>query len=312
MRWVCVVKQVSAKQRANRGRRVPEAIAGAPSFGDAKPAASAGLPETARAGPQTDAARAGSQTDAALDMIRSRIIDMTLEPGSRIDEPLLINQFKLGRTPAREAINRLVAEGFVRMLPRRGGTYVRKLDLDEMGEVIVAHQVVESVVGELCQLSDPSLVADLMAIQRRYIGRVERRDYLAITQLNQDFHLRLHRTVGNALFHDFAKSTHLHLRRLNVYVYLREAADPDFQSAQFASNLEQHDRIIEAVGKRDRDWLIDLLPDHAKYTQRRLMRLLEGKSVGRLRVGLGDLQADAAADDGADRCTTQVLGPETE
>ena len=231
-------------------------------------------------------------------MIRSRIIDMTLEPGSKIDEPLLIKKFKLGRTPAREAVNRLVAEGFVKLLPRRGGAYVRKLDFDEMGEVIVAHQVAESIVGELCQLNDPSLLSEMMAIQSRYIGCVNRRDYLAITQLNQDFHLRLHRAVDNALFYDFAKSTHLHLRRLNVYIYLKEAADPEFQSAQFASNLDQHDRIIEAIEKRDRNLLIDLLPDHAKYTQRRLMRLIEAKSIVRLRPNLTDLRAEATPDGG--------------
>lgn len=231
-------------------------------------------------------------------MIRSRIIDMTLEPGSRIDEPLLIKRFMLGRTPAREAMNRLVAEGFVRILPQRGGTYVRKLDLDEMGEVVVAHQVTESIVGELCQLNDPSLSSDLAAIQLRYTDCVKRRDYLAITQLNQDFHLRLHRTVGNSLFYAFAESTHLHLRRLNVYVYLREAADPEFQSVQFASNLEQHERIIQAVEDRDRRTLIDLLPEHAKFTQRRLMRLLGTKSIGRLRPNLAYLRAEATPDDG--------------
>src|SRR6202048_623975 len=81
-----------------------------------------------------DEKQLSSQTDAALDLIRSRIVDMSLEPGSRIDERLLVDRFKLGRTPAREAINRLVAEGFVNIVPQRGGTYVCKLDLDEMGE----------------------------------------------------------------------------------------------------------------------------------------------------------------------------------
>ena len=81
---------------------------------------------------------------------------------------MLIDRFKLGRTPAREAINRLVAEGFVNILPQRGGTYVRKLDLDEMGEVIVAHQLAELIVGQMCRFDDPSLLPDLLAIQRRY------------------------------------------------------------------------------------------------------------------------------------------------
>ena len=48
--------------------------------------------------------RGASQTEAAVDLIRLKIIDMSLEPGSKLDEPLLRNHFRLGRTPAREAI----------------------------------------------------------------------------------------------------------------------------------------------------------------------------------------------------------------
>lgn len=221
-----------------------------------------------------------SQTEVALDLIRSRIVDMTLEPGSRIDERLLVDRFRLGRTPAREAMNRLVAEGFVRAVPNRGGTFVRKLDLVEMGEVVVAQQLAEAVLAQMCRMDDATLLADLTSLQRRYAESVERRDYLAITQLNQDFHLRMYRTIGNALFYDFAKSTHLHLRRLNVYVYIAEAAaDPACQTAEFVGNLDEHDGIIESVRRRDREALMRLLPEHAKGTQRRLVRLLEEKRV---------------------------------
>lgn len=233
-----------------------------------------------------DGAKLASQTDAALDMIRSRIVDMTLQPGSRIDERLLIDRFRLGRTPAREAISRLVAEGFVRMVPQRGGTFVRKLDLDEMGEVVVAHQLAESVLGQICRFDHPGLLPDLKAVQQRYTGAVHRREFLAITQLNQDFHLRLHRTIENALFYGFAEATHRHVRRLNVYVYQREQADADYQSAQFAANLDQHEQIIAAISQRNRDLLAELLPVHASYTQRRLVRLLEKKSAGPLSLNL--------------------------
>jgi DNA-binding GntR family transcriptional regulator len=134
------------------------------------------------------------------------------------------------------------------------------------------------------------LLADLEAIQRRYAVVVNRREFLAITQLNQDFHLRMHRTIDNALVYSFAESTHRHVRRLNVYVYQREQADPDFQAAQFAANLDQHEQIIAAISRRDRDALAELLPAHAKYTQRRLVRLLENKSAGPVKLNLTDIK----------------------
>lgn len=222
-----------------------------------------------------------SQTIAALDLLRAKIIDLTLPPGSRIDESLLLDHFRLGRTPAREAINRLVAEGFVNIAPNRGGTFVRKLDLEDMGQIVVAHQLAENIAGQLSDLDDPTLASDLDALQRsRYVDAVKRRDYLEITEINEAFHLRLHRSIGNSFLFDFAQSTHRHVRRLNVYIYQVESRKSWEESqAEFATNLEEHERIIAFVIAKDRAGLAHLLNWHARSTHRRLMRILEAKQV---------------------------------
>src|SRR6201992_335967 len=126
--------------------------------------ASTARKSVAAAGP----GRKTSQTENAVDLIRSKIIDLSLKPGTKLDEPLLVKQFKLGRTPAREAINRLVAEGLASIFPNRGGTFVRELDLSEIDEVLMAYQLVETVLAQLLQFDDPGLVSDLERIQARY------------------------------------------------------------------------------------------------------------------------------------------------
>lgn len=228
----------------------------------------------------------GSQTEAALQLIRSRIIDLTLPPGSRIDEGLLLKQFELGRTPAREAINWLAAEGFVRIVPNRGGTFVRKLDLAEMSEIIVAHQLVENILGQLCNLDDPTLVEDLSAIQEDYRREVSDRHYLRITELNESFHMRMNASIGNSFFMDFARSTYRHVRRLLMHLYTLEAIRPDQQDRHFKRNVAEHDRIIEAVAGRDRATLVDLLPAHAGTTQERLVDIIRSKQVAPFSVSL--------------------------
>ncbi|MBN8943021.1 MAG: GntR family transcriptional regulator [Rhizobiales bacterium] len=234
-----------------------------------------------------------SQTDAALDLMRSKIIDLTLEPGSRIDEPLLIKEFKLGRTPAREAINRLVAEGLVNIVPNRGGTYVRGLDFREIGEVVAAQQLAESILAQLCRFEDPTLLVDLEAIQQRYVREVEQRTYLGITSVNEEFHLRMHRSIGNSFFFEFAQSTHRHVRRLLVLIYKMEEAEQNVLDDQFEMNLDEHRQIIEAIRKRDRARLKELLPAHAQQAQQRLLRLLSGKAIGPLSLDLRPLDLTA-------------------
>jgi DNA-binding GntR family transcriptional regulator len=220
-----------------------------------------------------------SQTDAAVERIRSLIIDLELAPGSRIDEPLLLSEYGFGRTPAREAINRLAAEGFVNIAPNRGGTFVRKLDLEEIREIVTAQQLAETIVGNLCRLDDEGLVADLVAIQRRYKEKVHQRRYLDITELNQQFHLRMHQTISNSFAYEFARSTHRHVRRLNVLLYQLEASDHELHEARFEENLREHEAIIDAVRTCDRDTLRTLCPAHARKTHDRLVQILKRGTV---------------------------------
>jgi DNA-binding GntR family transcriptional regulator len=228
--------------------------------------------------------RGASQTEAAVDLIRLKIIDMSLEPGSKLDEPLLRNHFKLGRTPAREAISRLVAEGLVTIFPNRGGMFVRGLDLIEIGEVMMAYQLVESVLAQLCRFEDQNLVADLEEIQVRYTHEVRRKSFLGITSVNEEFHLRMHRSIGNALFYEFALSTHRHVRRLLVLIYKIENTERNVLESQMEINIGEHVGIIDAIRHGDRAKLNQLLPAHAQQAQTRLTRILSERRVPPLTV----------------------------
>ncbi|WP_171046595.1 GntR family transcriptional regulator [Pseudarthrobacter sp. NamE5] len=213
-------------------------------------------------------------TDQAVEKIRSSIIDLTLAPGTRIDEPMLLSEFALGRTPAREALNRLAAEGFVSIVQNRGGMFVRGLDFPEMIDILVAQQVAENLLGHLLNFSDPHLADDLTAIQTRYRNVIDSGNYLQITALNEAFHLRMHQSVGNSFVYSYARSTHRHVRRLNVYIYRLESFTPADQREQFAKNAGEHDRIIDLIRRRSREPLVTLLNHHARTAQERLLLVL--------------------------------------
>lgn len=254
-----------------------------------------------------------SQTDAALELIGSRIIDLTIGPGSRIDERLLLRQFGLGRTPAREAISHLAAEGLVYIRPNRGGVFVRSLDLDEIKQVIVAHQLVESVVGQLCSLDDDQLGDDLAAIQKQYRAEVSVGNFLEITALNERFHLRIIDTLHNEFFAAFAVSTHRHVRRLLMHLYTLEQATPREQKRQFKLNLGEHEAIIEAVRTRDYAGLAKLLPEHARATQDRLIHIVSSGTVPDLLIDLNldPLLAVHAASAGMDKNKNEAIRART-
>ncbi len=68
--------------------------------------------------------------------LRAAIVEGDLSPGQHLAEQQLAEELGVSRTPVREALRRLALEGFVVMVPRRGGAYVGGLSLKDMNDVL--------------------------------------------------------------------------------------------------------------------------------------------------------------------------------
>ena len=88
----------------------------------------------------------------------------------------------------------------------------------------------------------------------------------------------------NALFYEFALSTHRHVRRLLVLLYKLENAAKSILEVQLEINMSEHREIIDAIRRSDRVALSTLLPAHAKQAQTRLLNVMNGNSVPPLSI----------------------------
>jgi DNA-binding GntR family transcriptional regulator len=210
--------------------------------------------------------------EEAVDIIRNRILDMTLAPGSRIDAPLLMKQFRLSRTPAREALNRLAAEGLV-VLHANRGAYVRRLDFEDIQSLFDVYFVEERMLGHFCDFRDPGLVADLERIHREHQTATRARRHLDVTRLNSEFHYRIAASSGNSYVQEFAHRIHNHFRRLAFCTYQLESRMS--KVLHMERIVEEHGRIIAAIRREDRKGLIETLISHARGAQNRLVAMID-------------------------------------
>ena len=215
-----------------------------------------------------------SLTEVAVDTIRDRILDLTLAPGSRIDEKLLMQQFGLSRTPAREALNRLAAEGLVEIQPNRGA-YVRPLSLAHFKQFFDAYHAAERLIAFYCNFADPGLVEDMEKIQRRHSAAVAEDRFLEVTATNAAFHLRIAAATANDYIHDFSARLHNQGRRLAYLVYQTEAQETPVLRRQQSRIIAEHEAVIDAIRDQDRERLIEVITDHAKRFQQRIARFVE-------------------------------------
>ncbi|HEX7391233.1 MAG TPA: GntR family transcriptional regulator [Acidiphilium sp.] len=87
-----------------------------------------------------------SQSRIAYRLIEAMIVTHELPPGSRISETSLSNRLGIGRTPIREALQRLSFEGTVKILPR-SGAYVSEIDLVDQLAMIEVRKGIENVLA---------------------------------------------------------------------------------------------------------------------------------------------------------------------
>ena len=226
--------------------------------------------------PETDLAADGSLlSQSAANTIRDRILDLTLAPGSHLDETLLRNQLGVSRTPAREALNRLATEGLIEPRPNRG-YFVKPLDLGDVARFFTAYMVAERCSAFYCQMDQPHLVRDLEKIQEGHYKAVLGQEFLEISRHNAAFHIRIAESTENEYLRDFASRLHNMGRRLAYFVYQRESAEQKaFQNRQRVI-VDEHDAIIRAVQAGDRDTLLETLTQHAELFRRRISAFVEG------------------------------------
>jgi DNA-binding GntR family transcriptional regulator len=131
--------------------------------------------------------------DQAYAQLREAIASGAMLPGQRLSVRGLVDALGIGFTPAREALNRLAAEGALQPGPNRT-LAVPALTLRKYQEVVAIRSELEplAAVASLPRLTDPDIDA-LAAIQRRLLDAMARRDYVAVLACNREFHFTLYR-----------------------------------------------------------------------------------------------------------------------
>ena len=184
--------------------------------------------------------------------LRQRIFARELEPGSWIDELSLCADFGISRTPLREALKVLAAEGLVTMKVRRGA-YVTEVSRDDVRQVYHVLALLESdAAAQVAAHADDNARAELRALHEQLERQVRDRDAFFAT--NERFHLALLRLAGNR----WAEQMALDLRKvmkLNRHHSL-------FKRGRLAESLAEHRELMAAIAGGDAEAATRLMREH--------------------------------------------------
>ena len=183
--------------------------------------------------------------EEVAELLRQRIFNRELEPGSWIDELKLADEYGISRTPLREALKVLAAEGLVTMKVRRGA-YVTEVSEKDLADVYHLLSLLESdAAGVVAERATDAELADLDAIHAELEaaarpGQVDRGHFFAI---NERFHMRL-LAIANNRWRDQVVADLRKVMKLNRHNSL-------LKSGRIDESLKEHRAIMAAIKERD-------------------------------------------------------------
>jgi DNA-binding GntR family transcriptional regulator len=186
-----------------------------------------------------------TQTEKAYNAIKEAILQGDIEEGVFLSETDTIARYGIGRTPYREACNRLHHEGLLQVVPRRG-YYIPEISFHAVCDLFEIRIILEDAIAQLAAVrATDEEIDELQRLASRPLpsGRTQN-EFRHFVQTNTEFHLGLARTTRNRQMVELLTRNLESTERL-MYVELR--------SRRFRENDFRmlHQRIVDALRGRD-------------------------------------------------------------
>ncbi len=210
-----------------------------------------------------------SLTDQVYLKIKDLIFKQQIVPGQKLQHEYLSEKLGVSTTPVREAVNRLVQEGFVRSVARRG-YYLNEITIDEADELYSFREIIEAyTVEKASAVKDEALIRDLKANAKKYQQCVQKPISMERLQVDEQFHLRIAEAGNNR----FIKNA---LERIFERLILKRSLEGFPQRGKKVH--KEHEMILDCIVKQNVAKATELMRQHIREGRDNLILYLKKRA----------------------------------
>jgi DNA-binding GntR family transcriptional regulator len=200
--------------------------------------------------------------------LRQMLVEGRIAPGAKLNERELSELLKVSRTPLREAIKMLAAEGLVELLPNRGAIAVSLTEADVLNTFEVMAGL-EAQSGELAaERITPEELAEIHAMHFEMMAAYTRHDLSAYYSFNARIHNAINEAAKNPVLATVYQQVNARLQAL------RFRSNQDGEKWKRA--MKEHEKMIEALAARDGAAMREVLLAHLRNKRDVVLEQLRG------------------------------------
>ena len=192
--------------------------------------------------------------DTVVEHIRRFIVEGVLEPGKKLNERELCETLGISRTPLREALKVLAAEGLIDIEPNRGAS-VSRMSEAELRETFELMSGLEAFSGELaCERITAAELAEIKALHYAMLACRAQNDLPGYYSRNQAIHEKINEAARNSAL----RQTYIAVNRRLQALRFRS----NYQIPKWDRAIHDHDEMLKALEARDGKRLATILRQH--------------------------------------------------
>ena len=202
--------------------------------------------------------QSATQRESTGQKIESVLLDDiaagALQPGERLDETKLAQRFGVSRTPIREALSRLTAQG-VLVVGEKRGVRVAQYSREELAQMFEAMQEIESICARLANQRLTLLArAEIETAQANCKAAAKANDRVAYIRANEALHLSIYRATENPYIFELASD----FRRKTGPFRAKKLET----QADLMASVENHEVLLAKIFSGDSQVAVDGMREH--------------------------------------------------
>jgi DNA-binding GntR family transcriptional regulator len=209
-----------------------------------------------------------SLAGTAYASIKERILALELKPGQFVNEAALCARLGIGRMPVHQAVHRLMAEGLLDIMPRKG-IIIGRGSLDEVLDLLEARGAVEpniaALAAERASAAEVRAMKRLLAQSAKLLDQRVRGRFMAF---DRAFHNAVAEAAGNRILVDAQRPLH----ERSILIWHLRIWQPD----GLVRTQREHQAVLDAIAARDARGAREAMRTHLEALRR---RILEGSDV---------------------------------